>query len=96
MKLIVSTFLVYKVKKSLLKSGKVKEAVYQNMPKPWGIYAQSLGRRCPSRGASMPKAWGDDAQAVGTRCPSGGDTMPKAWANLAHSYICELTVVSYI
>ena len=77
MKLIVSTFLVNKVKKCLLKSGKVKErsgkvkeAVYQNMPKPWGIYAQSLGRRCPSR----------------------GDTMPKAWANLAHSYICGLTV----
>ena len=70
MKLIVTTFLVYKVKKSLLKSGKVKEAVYQNMLKPWGTYAQSLGSQCPSR----------------------GDTMPKAWANLAHSYICGLTV----
>nr|WP_302969862.1 hypothetical protein [uncultured Prevotella sp.] len=53
-----------------MKSRKVKEAVYQNMLKPWGIYAQSLGRQCPSR----------------------GDTMPKAWANLAHSYICGLTV----
>ena len=78
MKLIVTTFLVYKVEKCLLKSGKVsllksrivKEAGYQNMPKPWGIYAQS----------------------VGTQCPSRGDTMPKAWANLAHSYICGLTV----
>ena len=65
MKLIVTTFLVYKVKKCLLKSGKVsllksrkvKEAGYQNMPKPWGIYAQSLGRQCPSRGDTMPKAW---------------------------------------
>ena len=57
MKLIVTTFLVYKVKKSLLKSGKVKEAVYQNMLKPWGTYAQSLGSQCPSRGDTMPKAW---------------------------------------
>ena len=65
MKLIVTTFLVYKVKKCLLKSGKVsllksrrvKEAGYQNMLKPWGIYAQSLGRQCPSRGDTMPKAW---------------------------------------
>ena len=65
MKLIVSIFLVYKVKKCLLKSGKVsllksrrvKEAVYQNMPKPWGIYAQSVGTQCPSRGETMPKAW---------------------------------------
>ena len=51
MKLIVTTFLVYKVKKCLLKSGKVsllksrkvKEAVYQNMFKPWGHDAQGLG-----------------------------------------------------
>lgn len=64
MKLIVTTFLVYKVKKSLLKSGKVKEAVYQNMPKPWGIYAQSLGRRCPSRGDTMPKRWGKPCSFV--------------------------------
>ena len=73
MKLIVTTFLVYKVEKCLLKSGKVsllksgkvsllksrivKEAGYQNMPKPWGIYAQSVGTQCPSRGETMPKAW---------------------------------------
>ena len=60
MKLIVTTFLVYKVEKCLLKSGNVrivKEAGYQNMPKPWGIYAQSVGTQCPSRGETMPKAW---------------------------------------
>ena len=65
MKLIVTTFLVYKVEKCLLKSGKVsllksrivKEAGYQNMPKPWGIYAQSVGTQCPSRGETMPKPW---------------------------------------
>ena len=64
MKLIETTFLVYKVEKCLLKSGKVsllksivKEAGYQNMPKPWGIYAQSVGTQCPSRGETMPEAW---------------------------------------
>ena len=73
MKLIVTTFLVYKVKKCLLKSGKVsllksrkvKEAVYQNMFKPWGIYAQSLGSQCPSRGDTIPKPWGHNAQGLG-------------------------------
>ena len=50
MKLIVSTFLVYKVKKCLLKSGKVilflyfsKETLYQDMPKRWAHDAQGLG-----------------------------------------------------
>ena len=43
MKLIVSTFLVYKVKKCLQKSGKVKETLYQDMPKRWAHDAQGLG-----------------------------------------------------
>ena len=50
MKLIVSTFLVYKVKKCLQKSGKVKETT-------WGHDAQALGNRCPKGGDTMPKAW---------------------------------------
>ena len=85
MKLIVTTFLVYKVKKCLLKSGKVSLLKSRKVK-------EAFIRTCSSRGASMPKAWGHNAQAVGTQCPSRGDTMPKAWANLAHSYICGLTV----
>ena len=57
MKLIVSTFLVYKVKKCLLKSGKVKEL--QN-------------KEGPRLGDTMLKPWATDAQRVGTRCPRLG------------------------
>uniref|UniRef100_UPI004038CFB4 hypothetical protein n=1 Tax=Segatella hominis TaxID=2518605 RepID=UPI004038CFB4 len=51
-----------------MKSRKVKEAVYQNMLKPWGTYAQSLGSQCPSRGDTMPKPWGHNAQGLGKPC----------------------------
>ena len=69
MKLIVSTFLVYKVKKCLLKSGKVNKRFI---------------RMCPRLGEAMPKAWGDDAQRVGRQCPKGGETMPKPWGTLPY------------
>ena len=62
MKLIVSTFLVYKVKKCLLKSGKV---ILKSQRNALTEYAQALGTRCPSRGDMMPNRWGDNAQAVG-------------------------------
>ena len=42
MKLIVSTFLVYKVKKCLLKSGKVKE--------PHSTYCLTMAQYCPQLG----------------------------------------------
>ena len=58
MKLIVSIFLVYKVKKCLLKSGKVNKRFI---------------RMCPRLGETMPKAWGEDAQRVGRQCPSRGE-----------------------
>ena len=55
MKLIVSTFLVYKVKKCLLKSGKViqgSEQLYPRLcptlPKALGIYAQNYRLSVPA------------------------------------------------
>ena len=50
MKLIVSTFLVYKVKKCLLKSGKVRPRLGDTMPKAWATDAQRVGTRCPRLG----------------------------------------------
>ena len=61
MKLIVSTFLVYKVKKCLLKSGKVKE------------YCPKIS---PMFGHSLPALWAVVAQHRGCRCPLGGLRMP--------------------
>ena len=68
MKLIVTTFLVYKVKKCLLKSGKVSLLKSRKVK-------EAFIRTCSSRGASMPKAWGHNAQAVGTQCPRLGQTL---------------------
>ena len=69
MKLIVTTFLVYKVKKCLLKSGKVSLLKSRKVRKSQGSslseHAQAVGHLCPKRGDTMPKPWGDNAQAVG-------------------------------
>ena len=50
MKLIVSTFLVYKVKKHLLKSGKVSSSDDPSMPFGWSACARYTGIRSPTRG----------------------------------------------
>ena len=42
MKLIVSTFLVYKVKKCLLKSGKVRPRLGDTMPKAWATLLNAV------------------------------------------------------
>ncbi|RHC72710.1 hypothetical protein DW830_13890 [Prevotella sp. AM34-19LB] len=63
MKLIVSTFLVYKVKKCLLKSGKVSPLEGPIMPVAWastahqaGIHRTSAGQQVPiKRAMSAPK-----------------------------------------
>ena len=47
MKLIVSTFLVYKVKKCLLKSGKVKEKHHKYLPVATGKHAHKYEETCP-------------------------------------------------
>ena len=69
MKLIVTTFLVYKVEKCLLKSGKVSLLKSRKVRKSQGSslseHAQAVGHLCPKRGDTMPKPWGDNAQAVG-------------------------------
>ena len=79
MKLIVTTFLVYKVKKCLLKSGKVSLLKSRKVRKSQGSslseHAQAVGHLCPKLGETMPKPWGDDAQAVGTQCPRLGQTL---------------------
>ena len=64
MKLIVSTFLVYKVKKCLLKSGKV---------------TRLLVCRCPLGGHSEPTWWASIAHVLGICCPYCGHWVPKVW-----------------
>jgi len=54
-KLIVSIFLVYKVKKCLVKSGKVNQAV---------------GTQGPSRGLWLNKSWAPIAHLSGNECPN--------------------------
>ena len=61
MKLIVSTFLVYKVKKCLLKSGKVIVYIFQLffiLPKlwfsVWALVARLVIPRCPSLVHQLP------------------------------------------
>ena len=65
MKLTVSTFLVYKVKKCLLKSGKVS-------PKRWALYAHDVGNQCPAHGLSMPSTWSLSAHVTGIKRPADG------------------------
>ena len=58
MKLIVSTFLVYKVKKCLLKSGKVIIQLFFILPKlwfsVWALVARLVIPRCPSLVHQLP------------------------------------------
>ena len=72
MKLIVSTFLVYKVKKCLLKSGKVKSILPKNKSDVWALVARVMGSGCPAQGLSMPTWWATDARVTGTSRPTEG------------------------
>ena len=72
MKLIVSTFLVYKVKKCLLKSGKVKKNIAQNKSDVWALVARIMGIDCPAQGLPMPTWWAVDARVTGTNRPTEG------------------------
>ena len=80
MKLIVSTFLVYKVKKCLLKSGKVKKNIAQNKSDVWALVARIMGIDCPAQGLPMPTWWAVDARVTGTNRPTEGLTFP-VWFN---------------
>ena len=65
MKLIVSTFLVYKVKKCLLKSGKVSPLVGPTMPVAWAPTAQQAGIHRTSAGQQVPIERAMSAQMLG-------------------------------
>ena len=72
MKLIVSTFLVYKVKKCLLKSGKVSSSDGPSMPSGWSACARYTGIRSPPSGHRQPRRWATTAHNVGNECPNIG------------------------
>lgn len=72
MKLIVSTFLVYKVKKCLLKSGKVSSSDDPPMPFGWSACARYTGIRSPPSGHRQPVCWAAIAHSVGNECPNIG------------------------
>ena len=72
MKLIVSTFLVYKVKKCLLKSGKVSSSDGPFMPFGWSSCARYTGIRSPSSGHRQPLCWVTTAHNAGNECPNIG------------------------
>lgn len=72
MKLIVSTFLVYKVKKCLLKSGKFSSSDDPPMPFGWSACAHYTGIRSPTRGHRQPLCWATTAHNVGNECPNVG------------------------
>ena len=72
MKLIVSTFLVYKVKKCLLKSGKVSSSDGPSMPSGWSACARYTGIRSPPSGHRQPLCWATTAHNVGNECPNVG------------------------
>ena len=65
MKLIVSTFLVYKVKKCLLKSGKVISVLPKTSPDIWALIARLMGTCCPALVLWMPAWWAVDARITG-------------------------------
>ena len=69
MKLIVSTFLVYKVKKCLLKSGKVSSSDGPFMPFGWSACARYTGIRSPLSGHRQPLCWAIAAHNAGQRVP---------------------------
>ena len=72
MKLIVSTFLVYKVKKCLLKSGKVSSSDGPSMPFGWSACARYTGIRSPPSGHRQPLCWATTAHNAGNECPNIG------------------------
>ena len=72
MKLIVSTFLVYKVKKCLLKSGKDSSSDGPFMPFGWSACARYTGIRSPPRGHRQPLCWALVAHNAGNECPNIG------------------------
>ena len=72
MKLIVSTFLVYKVKKCLLKSGKVSSSDGPSMPFGWSFCARYTGIRSPPSGHQQPLCWATTAHKAGNECPNIG------------------------
>ena len=72
MKLIVSTFLVYKVKKCLLKSGKVSSSDGPSMPFGWSFCARYTGIRSPPSGHRQPLCWATTAHNAGNECPNIG------------------------
>ena len=72
MKLIVSTFLVYKVKKCLLKSGKVSSSDGPSMPFGWSACARYTGIRSPPSGHRQPLCWALIAHNAGNECPNIG------------------------
>lgn len=72
MKLIVSTFLVYKVKKHLLKSGKVSSSDGPSMPFGWSACARYTGIRSPPRGHRQPQCWATTAHNEGNEYPNIG------------------------
>lgn len=72
MKLIMSTFLVYKVKKCLLKSGKVSSSDGPSMPFGWSFCARYTGIRSPPSGHQQPLCWATTAHKAGNECPNIG------------------------
>ena len=72
MKLIVSTFLVYKVKKCLLKSGKFSSSDGPSMPFGWSACARYTGIRSPPSGHRQPLCWATTAHNAGNECPNIG------------------------
>ena len=72
MKLIVSTFLVYKVKKCLLKSGKFSSSDGSSMPFGWSACARYTGIRSPPSGHRQPLCWATTAHNAGNECPNIG------------------------
>ena len=78
MKLIVSTFLVYKVKKCLLKSGKV---IYWNQEKS----VHQMVPLCPSVGLLVPVTRASVAHQVGIDSPCAGQPLPITRATSAQT-----------
>ena len=68
-KLIVSTFLVYKVKKCLVKSGKVTKILPKYVNDIWALVARYMGNGCPVLVQSMPDACSLVARRLFTGSP---------------------------
>ena len=95
----VSTFLVYKVKKCLLKSGKVRPLSGLSLPVKWALRDQVSGIGRTSNGQSLPVRRALSAQSVGyflgTSCGSAasllcmilyGDFVMLQWRFLWYFY----------